>query len=406
MENNKPELLAPAGNLVMLRTALDSGADAVYFGIKSFNMRTRARNFELNQLRKIVRTCHDSGARAYLALNIIIYDDELDTLDGVIREARQAGVDAVICWDMSVIQACKRHYQVFHVSTQASVSNFDAARFYYELGAARIVLARECTLDQIRGIKNKIREHNLGLELEAFVHGAMCVSVSGRCFMSQFVYNKSANRGECIQNCRREYIVKDSETDAELTVGSNYVLSPRDLSTIMFIDELMDVGIDSFKIEGRARSEEYVKTVVSAYRKAVDACSENKFDKKLKDSLNSELETVYNRGFSSGFYMGRPLSAWTDDYGSMATRKKIYLGKVENYFAKASAFEMRVVSNSFTLDDEIMVQGPTTGVVQDKPISIQSYGEDREQAGKNDHIGVKFSAKVRRNDKVFKIVDA
>jgi len=395
---DKPEILAPVGNLVMLKAAIDAGADAIYFGVKGFNMRASARNFELNQIKNVVDKCHESDVKAYLALNIIIYDDELEKVDETIKLAKKAGVDAVICWDLSIVNACKKHGLEFHISTQASISNFESLKFYHSIGASRVVLARECTIDQIKDIKRKIEEEKLDVEIEAFVHGAMCVSISGRCFLSQFMFCKSANRGECLQPCRRSYMLIDKETGDELKVGNDYILSPKDMCTLPIIEKLIEAGIDSFKIEGRMRSEEYVKEVVSAYRNAVDS-----YPNILKDKLLDKVSKVYNRGFSEGFYMGKPINEWTDEYGSKATTKKVYLGKVKNYFEKIGAFEMKLESDILKIGDVVMVQGPTTGVVENKINSIQLNGENSDSAKRNNRIGIKYSHKVRPNDKVFKI---
>ena len=303
----KPGILAPAGNEVMLAAALDAGADAVYFGVKEFNMRITADNFELLQVKNIVKRCHERNAGAYLTLNTIIYDDETEKAKKIVLEAKKAGVDAIVAWDMAVVkEALKQRIEV-HLSTQAGVSNFEAVKYYAELGVKRIVLARECTLDQISSIKEKIEREDVDVEIEAFVHGAMCVSVSGRCFMSQFLFGRSANRGDCLQPCRHEYDVVDKETGDMLTIGNNYVLSPKDLCTITFIDKMIGAGIDFFKIEGRAKSPEYVKTVVSAYKKAVDAYFEGRYTNELAKELEDGLKKVFNRGFSAGFFMGVPV---------------------------------------------------------------------------------------------------
>ncbi|MCX8147630.1 MAG: U32 family peptidase, partial [Candidatus Woesearchaeota archaeon] len=288
----KPELLSPVFDLVSLRAAISAGADAVYFGLKGLNMRITAKNFELGQLKNIVKICHENNVKAYLTLNTIIYDEDMKKLEAMIKEAKKAKVDAVICWDPAVIMQARKITKgkiPLHISTQASVSNSEAARFYKKLGAKRIILARELNLKQIKDIKNKVN-----IEIECFVHGAMCVSMSGRCFMSQFVFGRSANRGDCLQPCRRSYIIKDKEEGFELELGNNYVLSPMDLCTLPFIEKLIEAGIDAFKIEGRARSPEYVKVVTECYRKAIDAYFDKKLTPELKQELMNKLRTVYN----------------------------------------------------------------------------------------------------------------
>ncbi|OVE74546.1 hypothetical protein BVX95_02135 [archaeon D22] len=390
-----PELLAPVGNMVMLRAAIDAGADAVYFGVKGFNMRANAKNFELGQIKKIVKLCHENNVKAYMTINIIIYDNELDKLRQTVTAAKEAGVDAIICWDLAVINECKKQDIEFHISTQASISNFESLKFYHALGAPRVVLARECTLEQIKDIKKKIKDNKLDVEIEAFIHGAMCISVSGRCFLSQFEYCKSANRGECLQPCRRSYQIIDKETGREFELGTDYVLSPKDMCTIEIVDKLIEAGIDSFKIEGRMRSEEYVKTVVSAYREAIDNYP-NINTKKLLD----ELKTVYNRGFSDGFYMGKPINEFTDAYGSKATTNKVYIGKIKKFYNAPQVLEM-TLEQDIKIGDNLMVQGPTTGVKEETISSIQIDGEPVKSANKKDRIGIKLGFKARPNDKVF-----
>jgi putative protease len=329
----KPELLAPAGDWISLRAAVKAQADAVYFGIKELNMRANAKNFELSEMKKVVQFCHENNVKAYLTLNTIIYQSELDNIKKILDFAKKAKIDAVIAWDFSILKLCKELGLRIHLSTQASVSNFDSAKYYYDtFGVKRIVLARECTLQEIKKIICMIEDSKIDLEIETFIHGAMCVSVSGRCFLSQFVFNKSANRGDCLQPCRRSYIVKDTEEEHEFKLENNFVMSPKDLCAMPFIDKLIDSGIHSFKIEGRNRSPEYVKIVVSCYRDIIDyyssmsqeMCEDSFLDdlENKKKELVENLKTVYNRGFSSGFFLGRPISEWTDVYGSKATTRK------------------------------------------------------------------------------------
>lgn len=395
------ELLAPVGNLVMLKTAIDSGCDSVYLGIKGFNMRANAKNFELNQLKSIVNKCHKNGVKVYLTLNSIVYQDELKKLEENFKVIKESNVDAVICWDLSVINLCKKFSVDFHISTQASISNYESLKFYHELGAKCVVLARECTLKQIKKIKKKILKDKLDIKIEAFVHGAMCVSVSGRCFISEHLYGKSANRGDCIQPCRRKYRAVDIETENELEIGNGYILSPKDLCCIRFVDKLIDTGIDIFKIEGRMRSEEYVKVTVSNYRKAIEACDKGKFSKKLSLKLEKELSSVYNRGFSTGFLFGKPINEYTDSYGSKSKVKKVYVGRIRNVYNKINVFELKVENEKLKVGDLIMIQGPTTGVIEEKIVSIQKNSKNVKECVKKDLVGIKISSKVRVNDKVF-----
>lgn len=391
------ELLAPVSDRVMLKAAIDAGADCVYFGLKKLNMRATARNFTLEELPEIVKQCHDSDVKVFLTVNTIVYDHELEDVKKVIEGAKTAKVDNIICWDMAVIHECKRQGMPFHISTQASVANTEAAKFYKELGAERIVLARECKLEDVKAIKQ-----NSGIEVETFIHGAMCVSVSGRCFMSQHLFNRSANRGDCLQPCRREYKIIDEENN-ELILGENYVMSPKDLCALPFIDKLIEAGIDCFKIEGRVRSPEYVKTVVSAYREAIDAYKEGKFNKELADKLVEKLKTVYNRGFSNGFYLGLPTADdFTDIGGSKATTRKIYVGYITNFFKEPSVAAIKLEAGKIKKGDKIMIQGPTTGVKEQIIESMEINKKPVEKAEK-EMVGIKLNFQARENDKVFVI---
>ena len=315
----KPELMAPAGDWTMLRTAVKAGADAVYFGVDKLNMRVKAKNFRMEELPEITKFCKSNKVKTYLTLNTILFEDELKEAEEIIIEAKRVKIDRVICWDLAVAELCRKNDFPFCISTQGSVSNSLAASVYKKLGAVRIVLARECSLDEIK----KIRE-NTDLEIEAFIHGAMCIAISGRCFMSHHLFDKSANRGECIQPCRREFEVYDTATDKSILIGEDYVLSPKDLCTIEFIDQLIEAGIDSFKIEGRKRSPEYVDKTVTVYRKAIDLYFKEKLTREKKEDLLKKLGMVYNRGFSAGFYFGKPSS---EDYagveGSKSTTRKV-----------------------------------------------------------------------------------
>jgi putative protease len=360
MKNKKPELMAPAGDMTMLIAAVSAGADAVYFGIDQLNMRAKARNFQIEGLRELVSYCRENNVKAYLTLNTIIFEDEVSLLDDIIKEAKAAGVHMIICWDYSVIQKCRELNMPFAVSTQASVSNSVSANFYKSVGAARVVLARECTLSEIK----KVRE-NSDIQIEAFVHGAMCIAVSGRCFMSHHLFGKSANRGECVQPCRREYEILDNQTGKSMMLGEDYLLSPKDLCSIGYIDQLIESGIDSFKIEGRKRSPEYVARTVAVYRKAIDLYFEGGLTEEIKESMTRELAEVYNRGFSSGFYFGAPEGdAYAGIHGSAATTKKEYTGYVKNYFRKAGVLHLKVETGCVVPGDLIYIIGDTTGVVE------------------------------------------
>jgi putative protease len=394
------ELLSPVRDDVSLTAAIEAGADAVYFGLGRLNMRSNSRGFEPDQLPQIVQQAHDRDVKVYVTVNTIVYENEQTELDDLLTTIKSACADAVICWDPAVIQRCRELGLPFHISTQASVANSAAAKYYEALGAKCIVLARELTLEQIKEIKQKTR-----LKIEAFVHGAMCVSVSGRCFLSQFLACRSANRGECHQPCRRRYLVTDIETGDELDVGSEYVLSPKDLCTLPVIDKLMEAGIDVFKIEGRSRPPEYVKIVTAAYRRAIDAVNAGTFNKELVDDLMAEVSKVYNRGFSTGFLFGKPgPQDWADRGDNQAKRRKTYIGKVLNYFATPKIAYARI-STSLAVGDLVQIQGPTTGVVE---LKITELRTDKDgfipQITK---AAVTFPAehRLRPNDQIYKIIE-
>lgn len=401
---HKPELMAPAGDWTMLRAAVTNGADAVYFGLDRLNMRAKAANFTVEELPEIISFCKEQNIKTYLTLNTIVFEEELVELEEIIISAKKNGIDRIICSDLAVADICYRHNFPFCISTQSSISNSLAADVYKRLGAVRIVLARECSLDEIKKIRAKT-----DLEIEAFIHGAMCIAVSGRCFMSHHLFGKSANRGECVQPCRREYEVYDPSIDKSLIVGEDYIMSPKDLCTIEFIDQLIESGIDSFKIEGRKRAPEYVAKVVSVYRKAIDlyfsqrdGAPENLLTKEKKKELFGELEKVYNRGFSSGFYFDVPSSEeYAGVHGSRSTTRKVYVGKVVNYFKDIEIAHIILETGELIVGDDILIIGETTGVLEIK-IDLMSVNDKTNQtAKKGDEITLKIPSLVRRNDKVY-----
>lgn len=347
LDLKRPELMAPAGDMISLRAALDAGADAVYFGIISMNMRANAKNFEVKDLPEIAKICHSAKAKAYLALNTIIFENEISLAEELVEKAKEANIDGIICWDFAVIEIALRKKMKVILSTQMSVANAHSIAFLYKnFGISRFVLARECTLEEIDRIRHDLAT-TLGndsskIEIEVFAHGAMCVSVSGRCFMSQFAFNESANRGECRQPCRREYLIKDIREGKEFLLGQNYVMSPKDLCSLYFLEKLLDVGVDSLKIEGRGRSPEYVSTVTRAYRRFIDYYLENRnrddFAEKvevLRKELIEQVDSVFHRGFSNGFYFGRQIGEWSGGNGSKATHRKTHVGVVTNFFKKS-----------------------------------------------------------------------
>ncbi len=388
-KKTKYELLAPAGDFPSLIAAVEAGADAVYFGLKEFNMRNTAKNFSYSDLDKIKKIC-GAKVKKYLTLNVIIYNNEIKKVENILKKVK-GKVDAIICWDLAVISLCKKHKIPFHVSTQASVSNSLSAQFYKDLGAERIVLARELNIKQIKEISKVI-------EIECFAHGAMCVSISGRCFTSQFLCNKSANRGECIQFCRRPYTIKDEEGN-ELKLENSRVMSAKDLCTLPFIGQLKKSGISCFKIEGRNRSAEYVKTVVSAYRKALDKT----LTSKEIDSGIEDLRKVYNREFSSGFYLGLPTSDdFTKSEDGDAQERKLVLGQVVKYWPKAKAAAIKIHSNSLHLNDEIYIIGKDTGLLRVKVDRIEIDRNPLDKAWKGMLVGIS-TPPCKKGDSVFLI---
>jgi putative protease len=395
--HKKPELMAPAGDWTMLRTAVKAGADAVYFGVDKLNMRAKAKNFSVSELPDISKYCRAKKVKTYLTLNTIVFEDELSEAEHIIKAAKKAKINRIICSDLAVAELCNKNRIPFCISTQSSISNSLAASVYEKLGAVRIVLARECSLEEIK----KIRK-NTNLEIEAFIHGAMCIAVSGRCFMSHHMFGQSANRGDCIQPCRREYEVYDTAANKSLLIGDDYVLSPKDLCTIEFIDKLIEAGIDSFKIEGRKRAPEYVAKTVSVYRKAIDLHFKKKLTTVKKKEFLNELETVYNRGFSSGFYFGKPSS---EDYagveGSKATTRKVYVGKVLNYFKKPKAAHILLESGKLNLNDTVLIIGETTGLVEMIIGEMIINEKSSRSAKKGDEVTFVTPELVRRNDKVY-----
>ncbi len=402
--NKRPELLAPVGSFENLTAAIQGGADAIYFGIKGINMRSGARvGFTIDGMKELVKTCHKNNVKAYLTLNTIIYDRESEKVDKILDASKEAGIDAIIAWDfMAITKAIEKGIEV-HLSTQASAANFEAVRFFAKLGVKRIVLARELDLIQIKDIIRKIKEEKLDVEIETFIHGAMCISVSGRCFMSQIAYCKSANRGECLQPCRRSYHVVDDEGETEFVLENGFVMSPKDLCVMPIMDRIIDAGIEVLKIEGRARSPEYVKVVVESYRKAIDAHMQGKLTEEMKKELITRMERVYNKGFETGFYLGRPLAAWAGVYGSKATTKKAYVGKVTNYYKKVGVVEVKVESENLSEGDEYYIIGATTGVIEEKVTGMIVDDKEVKETSKGDTVT--FEAPMCRiGDKCYRIV--
>ena len=402
------EVMAPAGNFEALMAAIQGGADSVYFGIGNLNMRSHsANNFQPSDLSKIVEICSAHGVRTYLTLNIVLYNADLAPMRQALDAAKEAGVTAVIASDMAALLYARSIGVEVHISTQLNVSNLEALRFYAQY-ADVVVLARELTLTQVKEIHKAIVEERICgpggqlVKIEMFCHGALCMAVSGKCYLSLHEYNASANRGACYQLCRRGYIVRDRETGAELEIDNKYIMSPKDLCTIEFVNLMADAGVSLFKIEGRARSAEYVKKVASAYRGALDAVEQGSFTPQLAKELKENLEQVFNRGFWDGYYMGARLGEWSSVYGSKATRSKVYVGKVTNFFTKLGVAEVLVESGQLAKGSHIIIVGPTTGVeeMDVKEVRVELKPVERALKGEYCSIPVR-EVKLRRSDKVY-----
>lgn len=405
------ELMAPAGSYESLRAAIQGGADAVYFGIEKLNLRARSsNNFTLEDMDRITGIASRAGIRTYLALNSVIYDNEIGLVRKILAASREAGVSAVIASDQSVIRMARDEKIEVHLSTQLNITNTGSVKFYSAY-ADVVVLARELTLEQIAGIAEQIRQQDIRgpsgkqIRLELFVHGALCMAISGKCYLSLHQYGHSANRGDCLQACRRTYIVSEKETGKSLEIDREHIMSPKDLCTITFLDRILDAGVRVLKIEGRARSPEYVKTVTGCYAEAIGRYCEGSFSPEHAKRLEEKLRTVFNRGFWDGHYLGNELGEWTETYGSQATRRKIYIGKGMNYFSRPSVGEFLIETGSLEPGDEVLVTGPTTGVMEFSVGEIRVEGEKADSACKGDLISLPVPGTVRRSDKLYKMVD-
>jgi len=403
----KIELMAPAGSYETLIAAIKAGADSVYFGVGNLNMRSRTANFQVKDLKKIMTICKKKHVKGYLTLNTVMYDEDFQNVKKIALLAKKYGVDAIIASDLSVIEFCNKNKIQVNISTQMNVSNFEAVK-YFAKSADVIILARELTLKQIKNICNRIKKEKIKgpsgnlVKIEIFIHGALCVSISGKCYMSLAQHNTSANRGACYQTCRRAYRVIDEHTGQELVVDNKYVMSPKDLCTINIIDKILKSGVSILKIEGRGRSPEYVSEVVKVYREAINDFSLNKVNGWI-----SRLEKVYNRGFwFGGYYLGEKLSEWSGIYGSMSKVEKKYLGKVKNYYLKANVLYFKVESYGFKQGDQIVINGPTTGVLKFKVDSIFVDDKSVKMAKKGDFVTIKAPEKVRINDKIYLFMEA
>ncbi|QGY44553.1 U32 family peptidase [Maribellus comscasis] len=412
MDKGRVEIMAPVGSYESLMAAIQGGAGSVYFGVEHLNMRSRsANNFTLDDLNKIVKTASENGVKTYLTLNVEIFDGEVQQMHEVLDAAKKAGVSAVIAADISVIQYARSIHLEVHISTQVNITNIEAVKFYAHF-ADVVVLAREMNIGRVWEINKQIEEEQIKgpggelVRLEMFVHGALCMAISGKCYLSLHEMNSSANRGSCLQTCRRAYTVTDRETGAELEIDNEYIMSPKDLKTIHFLNKILDAGVSVLKIEGRARSPEYVKTTVECYHEAVEAWQKNQFTEEKVGDWNRRLGMVFNRGFWDGYYLGQRLGEWSANYGSQATKRKLYLGKCTNYFTNIQVAEFKLETNNLRVGDEIIVTGPTTGVVQTVVKEIRYNLLSVEEGMKGQRISVFVDSKLRRSDKLFKVVEA
>ena len=400
--------MAPVGSYESLSAALAAGADAVYFGVEGLNMRSRSSaNFTLDDLREIVSRCREHGVKTYLTVNTIVYDGEMDKLEGIVSAAAGAGITAVIASDVAVFAACRRHGVDVHISTQCNISNIEAVRFYSAF-ADVMVLARELSLEQVKAISDAIEAENIcgpsgsRVRIEMFCHGALCMAVSGQCYLSLHEMNSSANRGACTQICRRGYGVTDLETGDELTVENKYIMSPKDLKTIHFLDRMIDAGVSVFKIEGRARGPEYVKTAVECYSEAIEAICDGSYGQEKVEQWNERLATIFNRGFWDGYYLGQRLGEWSGKYGSSATRVKQYAAKGVKWFSKLGVGEFLMESAELCVGDEVIITGPTTGALILKVEDIRVDGKSVEKAVKGDSFSIAVPAKIRPADRLYR----
>ena len=403
------EIMAPVGSRESLAAAINAGADSVYFGIGQLNMRSHSANhFTIDDLREIASICSEHGIKTYLTVNTIIYGEDIDTMHQIVDAAAEAGISAVIASDVAVMTYCRQRGVEVHLSTQLNISNIEALKFYAQF-ADVVVLARELNMEQVAEIYRQIeQQHVCGpsgqlVRIEMFCHGALCMAVSGKCYMSLHDANRSANRGQCVQICRRSYTVTDNETGNQLEIDNKYIMSPKDLKTIRFMDRMMEAGVRVFKIEGRARGPEYVHTVVSCYKEAVSSVINGTFTEERKDEWDQRLATVFNRGFWDGYYQGQTLGEWNRHYGSNATERKVLVGKVIKYFSKLGVAEVAVEASEFGLGDRLLITGNATGALWLTADEIRYDLKPVERALQRQRVSIPVPEKVRPNDKLFRI---
>ncbi len=411
--SGKIELMSPAGDFTSMQAAIDNGADSIYFGVEQLNMRARASmNFTSDDLPEISRRCSEKGVRTYLTLNTIIYDHDLSLIKTLLDKAKAANLTAVSAMDQAVISYARQIGMEVHISTQINITNIETVKFY-ALFADTMVMSRELSMSQIKKICDQIvKEQVKGpsgnlVEVEIFGHGALCMAVSGKCYLSLHSANSSANRGACKQNCRKKYTVIDQETGFEIELDNEYMMSPKDLCTISFLDQIVDAGVSVLKIEGRGRAPEYVATVTKCYREAIDSIADGTYNEEKVAEWMKQLETVYNRGFWGGYYLGQELGEWSEENGSAATQKKVYIGKGRHFYPKSNIAEFLIEAYDLTVGDKVLIQGPTTGS-QEMVLESMRVDEkpDSEKASKSDVVTFKTEFKVRPSDKLYKIVAA
>jgi len=404
--------MAPVGSYESLMAAIQGGANSVYFGIGNLNMRSKSsQNFTIEDLVEISSICKKEKIRTYITLNTVIFDHEMEQMKQIVDAAKANHITAIIASDLSVIQYARSVGMEIHMSTQTNITNLEAVKFYSQF-ADVMVTARELKLEQVKAITTAIQEQNIcgpsgkHVQIEVFAHGALCMAISGKCYLSLDNLDSSANRGACLQQCRRKYTVKDKDSDIELEIDNEYIMSPKDLKTVAFLDKILDAGVRVLKIEGRGRSPEYVKTVASVYREAVDAWFEGKYSQENIEKWNEKLNTVYNRGFWDGYYLGKKTGEWTEEYGNQASQRKMLIGAVTNYFSKIQVAEIKIEGHSLQVGDEILIIGPTTGVYEGIVKELRLELEPVEKVKKGDLFSMPVNEIVRRNDKVYKLVPA
>jgi len=412
IERNDINIMAPVGSFESLMAAIQGGADSVYFGIEQLNMRARSsHNFTMDDMLKIGSICKEHDIQTYLTVNTIMYDKDLGFMKNVIRKAKEQKINAIIASDQSVIQYARSVNIPVHISTQLSISNIETIKFYSGY-ADVMVLARELDLEQVSAITKAISQENIKgpggnlVTIELFAHGALCMAISGKCYLSLHEQNYSANRGECMQTCRKPYLVTEKESGYELEIDNEYIMSPKDLCTINFINKILDAGVKVLKIEGRARPPEYVNTVTKCYDEAVRAYIDGSYGEEKIKNWRQRLSSVFNRGFWDGYYLGQKLGEWSHRYGSRATKRKIYTGKVINYFTKIKVAEFKIETGTLRVGDDILITGPTTGVIYSQIKEIQVDRKPVNEASKGEHFSIAIENQIRRSDKLFKVVDA